>query len=88
MLGWKNEFETKIKYRLLLRTTKFVFNISIPIQFPLDGLKLDLDEGLLKGRTKDLVGYLHEKLKRVIYAPATKTLQAVVRLLMCPAQIF
>ena len=34
-------------------------------QFPLDGVKLDLDEAILKGRTKDLIGYLHEKLKHV-----------------------
>ena len=40
------------------------------MQLPLDGLKLAIDETVLKGRTKDLIGYLHEKLKRVSIAHA------------------
>ncbi|XP_055882524.1 leucine-rich repeat serine/threonine-protein kinase 2-like isoform X3 [Biomphalaria glabrata] len=33
-------------------------------EMPLDGLSLDLDDGLLRGRVKDLVIYLHNRLKK------------------------
>lgn len=32
---------------------------------PLDGLSLDLDDGLTRGRVKDLILYLHNRLKKV-----------------------
>ncbi|XP_077988732.1 leucine-rich repeat serine/threonine-protein kinase 2-like [Glandiceps talaboti] len=35
-------------------------------ELPLDGLKLDLDPVLLKGRTKDIIGFLNEKLKKAV----------------------
>ncbi|CAH1784292.1 unnamed protein product [Owenia fusiformis] len=35
-------------------------------EFPLDGLNLNLDESIRKGRTKDLIVYLHEKLKKSV----------------------
>ncbi|XP_071805537.1 leucine-rich repeat serine/threonine-protein kinase 2-like isoform X2 [Asterias amurensis] len=35
-------------------------------EFPLDGLKLDLDPSILKGRTKDIVGFLNQKLKQSV----------------------
>lgn len=34
-------------------------------QFPLDGLKLDLDPAIRKSRTKDIIGFLNQKLKKV-----------------------
>lgn len=34
-------------------------------QMPLDGLMLDLDQALLRSRVKDLIIYLHHKLKKV-----------------------
>lgn len=37
----------------------------LPFQFPLSGLNLDLDPALLKGKVKDLIIYLHHRLKRV-----------------------
>ncbi|XP_063952426.1 leucine-rich repeat serine/threonine-protein kinase 2-like isoform X4 [Lytechinus pictus] len=33
-------------------------------EFPLDGLKLDLDPAILRGRTKDIIGFLNQKFKR------------------------
>ncbi|GFO07401.1 leucine-rich repeat serine/threonine-protein kinase 2, partial [Plakobranchus ocellatus] len=33
-------------------------------ELPLDGLSLDLDDALLRGRVKDLIIYLHNRLKR------------------------
>ena len=35
------------------------------LQFPLEGLKLDLDPAILRGRTKDIIGFLNQKLKKV-----------------------
>ncbi|XP_070559117.1 leucine-rich repeat serine/threonine-protein kinase 2-like isoform X2 [Ptychodera flava] len=35
-------------------------------ELPLDGLKLDLDPVLLRGRTKDIIGFLNEKLKQAV----------------------
>ncbi|XP_038069543.1 leucine-rich repeat serine/threonine-protein kinase 2-like isoform X2 [Patiria miniata] len=35
-------------------------------ELPLDGLKLDLDPSILKGRTKDIIGFLNQKLKQSV----------------------
>ncbi|KAJ8046650.1 Leucine-rich repeat serine/threonine-protein kinase 2 [Holothuria leucospilota] len=35
-------------------------------EFPLDGLKLDLDPAIRKSRTKDIIGFLNQKLKKAV----------------------
>ena len=35
-------------------------------QMPLHGLRLDIDDAILKRKTKDIIRYLHERLKKVI----------------------
>ncbi len=32
---------------------------------PLHGLRLDVDDAILKRKTKDIISYLHERLKKV-----------------------
>ncbi len=46
------------------RAIKMSYYVCV-FQFPLDGLKLDLDPAILRGRTKDIIGFLNQKLKRV-----------------------
>uniref|UniRef100_A0A1I8F9Y8 COR domain-containing protein n=1 Tax=Macrostomum lignano TaxID=282301 RepID=A0A1I8F9Y8_9PLAT len=41
-------------------------NLSKLWEMPLDGLKLSLDASLIRGRTKDLVGYFHQKLNKSV----------------------
>ena len=55
---------------------------------PLHGLRLDIDDAILKRKTKDIIRYLHERLKKVISMKAKFPFSKIINHSTGPEQIY